>query len=898
MKTKTSIHRQHTTVLTAFNLFKTSCPLLLKNGLGLLLLFFSLSLNAQIAIEWQKCLGGTNWDYAYSIHQTTDGGYVVAGWTASNDGDVSGNHGGADYWLVKLDAAGNIQWQKCLGGTNWDYAYSIHQTTDGGYVVAGTTGSNDGDVSGNHGNYDYWVVKSDASGNIQWQKCLGGTGDDYAYSIQQTTDGGYVVAGWTASNDGDVSGYHGGWDYWVVKLDASGNIQWQKCLGGTSNDEANSIQQTTDGGYVVAGRTESNNGDVSGNHGGRDYWVVKLNASGNIQWQKCLGGTSGETAYSIQQTTDGGYVVAGQTLSNDGDVSGNHSFISDYWVVKLDASGNIQWQKCLGGTGGEQAYSIHQTTDGGYMVAGYSTSNDGDVSGNHGGRDYWVVKSDASGNIQWQKCLGGTGDDYAYSIQQTTDGGYVVAGFTDSYDGDVSGNHGNWNYWIVKFTDNYNLITGKLFIDANSNGVQDAGEPAVANRQITEINTGRYGFSGTNGVYYIAVMDTGNYTVMPQPINYHIASPVTYSASFSGIQQTDSLNDFAFQPAGVFNDLCIHITPTGPFRAGLFNAGYMINYSNAGTTTINNCSVIFLRDSNVTYVSSNTTPFSITPDSVVWNIGTLTPFQNGSIVVTVNVNVGVPIGTLIHSGVRIEPVAGDANPACNYSYWEVHTIASIDPNDIIVDKDTLLTTQFPNPPFLEYIIRFQNTGNDTAFTVRVLNNISQLLDVSSFEFVASSHPVNITYDAYARLMTFTFDNILLPDSNVNEPLSHGFIRYRIKPNSNLVLNDQIRNSAAIYFDFNAPVITNTAITTVVLPTAVAQITASNKTLGVYPNPAMDELTIRGATAEIIITDLYSRVIYRPETKSQKPVTKADISTLAKGVYIVTSGTERVKFVKQ
>jgi hypothetical protein len=328
------------------------------------------------------------------------------------------------------------------------------------------------------------------------------------------------------------------------------------------------------------------------------------------------------------------------------------------------------------------------------------------------------------------------------------------------------------------------------------------------------------------------------------------------------------------------------------------NAGYMINYSNAGTTTINNCSVIFLRDSNVTYVSSNTTPFSITPDSVVWNIGTLTPFQSGSIVVTVNVNVGVPIGTIINSGVRIEPVAGDANPACNYSYWEVHTIGSYDPNDIIVDKDTLLTTQFPNPPYLEYIIRFQNTGNDTAFTVRVLNNISQMLDVSSFEFVASSHPVNITYGAYARLMTFTFDNILLPDSNVNEPLSHGFIRYRIKPNSNLVLNDQIRNSAAIYFDFNAPVITNTAITTVVLPTAVAQITASNKTLSVYPNPAMDELTIRGATAEIIITDLYGRVIYRPETKSQKPVTKADISTLAKGVYIVTSGTERVKFVKQ
>jgi hypothetical protein len=749
-------------------------------------------------------------------------------------------------------------------------------------------------------------VKLDASGNIQWQKCLGGTGDDRANSIQQTTDGGYVVAGRTYSNDGNVTGNHGSDDYWVVKLDASGNIQWQKCLGGTSWEYASSIQQTTDGGYVAAGYTRSNDGDVSGNHGDWDYWVVKLDSSGNIQWQKCLGGTSWDEAYSIQQTTDGGYVVTGYTTSNDGDVSGNHGG-EDYWVVKLDSSGNIQWQKCLGGTGDDRANSIQQTTDGGYVVAGYTYSNDGDVSGNHGGRDFWVVKLDASGNIQWQKCLGGTNWDEAYSIHQTTDGGYVVAGRTWSNDGDVSGYHGgNYDYWVVKLIAHYNLITGKLFIDANSNGVQDVGEPAVANRQITEINTGRSVFSGTNSVYYIAVMDTGNYTVMPQPINYHIASPVTHSASFSGIFQTDSLNDFAFQPAGVFNDLCIHITPTGPFRAGM-NAGYMINYSNAGTTTINNCSVIFLRDINVTYVSSNTTPFSITPDSVVWNIGTLTPFQSGSIVVTVNVNVGVPIGTIINSGVRIEPVAGDANPACNYNFHEVTTTGSYDPNDIIVDKDTLLTTQFPNPPYLEYIIRFQNTGNDTAFTVRVLNNISQMLDVSSFEFVASSHPVNITYDAYARLMTFTFDNILLPDSNVNEPLSHGFIRYRIKPNSNLVLNDQIRNSAAIYFDFNAPVITNTAITTVVLPTAVAQITASNKTLSVYPNPAMDELTfshplLANSHSTLRIYDLTGRMVMEKKIEpSVKNSVTLNFSTLTKSMYLaeleINGVKHRGRFVK-
>ena len=228
------------------------------------------------AIEWQKCLGGTSEDIAYSIQQTSDGGFIVAGETLSNDGDVSGNHGGRDAWVVKLNSSGDIIWKKCLGGTDHDFAYSIQQTSDGGFIVAGLTGSNDGDVSGNHGGSDAWVVKLNSSGNILWQKCLGGTDGDYANSIQQTSDGGFIVAGETESNDGDVSGNHGGFDSWVVKLNSSGNIEWQKCLGGTGWDWENSIQQTSDGGFIVAGYTNSNDGDVSGNHGSKDYWVVKL----------------------------------------------------------------------------------------------------------------------------------------------------------------------------------------------------------------------------------------------------------------------------------------------------------------------------------------------------------------------------------------------------------------------------------------------------------------------------------------------------------------------------------------------------------------------------------------------------------------------------------------------
>jgi len=446
----------------------------------ILIIFASVACHAQTAptIEWQNCLGGNDADVAFSISQTTDGGFIVAGQSDSNDGDVSGHHGtpgdySFDYWVVKLDTSGGIQWQKCLGGSDNDVARSISQTTDGGFIVAGDSYSNDGDVSGHHGstiNFDYWVVKLDSMGGIQWQKSLGGSDDDVAWSISHTTDGGFIVAGQSGSNDGDVSGHHGSttnFDYWVVKLDSMGGIQWQKCLGGSNGDVAFSISQANDSGFIVAGDSYSNDGDVSGHHGSTtnfDYWVVKLDSMGGIQWQKCLGGSGNDYARSISPNSDGGFIVAGYSSSHDGDVSGHHGtpgdYSVDYWVVKLNSSGGIQWQKCLGGSVNDHACSISPSTDGGFIVAGYSSSHDGDVSGWHVGYDGWgspyyddwVVKLNSSGDIKWQKCLGGSNSDKANSGEQTTDGGFILAGCSDSNDGDVSGNHGLGDFWVVKLS--------------------------------------------------------------------------------------------------------------------------------------------------------------------------------------------------------------------------------------------------------------------------------------------------------------------------------------------------------------------------------------------------------------------------------------------------------------
>ncbi|MBL7989240.1 MAG: T9SS C-terminal target domain-containing protein [Chlorobi bacterium] len=415
-------------------------------------------------IEWQKTLGGSGRDRAYSIAQTSDGGYIVAGVSWSKDGDVTENHGSSeshDYWIVKLTNTGELDWQRSLGGSEADIATSIAQTNDGGYIVAGWSASTDGDVTGHHGssyNYDYWIVKLTGRGAIQWETSLGGSSDDLANLIVRTTDGGYIVAGGSSSDDGDVTGHHGVSDYWLVKLTITGAIQWQKSLGGSNEDWANSIQQTSDGGYIVAGWSISTNGDVTSHHGSlgnADYWIVKLTNTGVIEWQKTLGGSRHDVAYSITQAIDRGYIVAGYSYSNNGDVTGHHgsSDSTDYWIVKLTETGVIEWEKSLGGSNDDVAESIVQTRDGGYIVAGGSGSTDGGITSHHGlsdSTDYWIVKLSSVGAIQWQKSFGGSREDCAYSIAQTRDSGHIIAGFSNSTDGDVTGSHGDYDSWIVK----------------------------------------------------------------------------------------------------------------------------------------------------------------------------------------------------------------------------------------------------------------------------------------------------------------------------------------------------------------------------------------------------------------------------------------------------------------
>jgi len=323
---------------------------------------YLVKLDANGNLQWTKTIGGPEIEEGNSLLQTSEGGYVIAGYTASFGA------GKADVYLVKLDANGNIQWTKTIGGKDEDVGTSLIQTSDSGYAIAGVT------KSFGAGKADVYVVKLDANGNLQWTKTIGGPGDEAGFSLIQTSDGGYAIAGFTPSFGA------GDWDVYVVKLDAKGNLQWTKTIGGKSDDWGYSLIQTSDGGYAITGPT------YSFGAGRADVYVVKLDANGNLQWTKTIGGPESDWGFSLIQTSDSGYAITGATTSSG---AGG----TDLYVIKLDANGKPQWTKTIGAKNEKLINSsIIQTSDGSYVIAGTTRSFGA------GGRDAYVVKLDKNGD--------------------------------------------------------------------------------------------------------------------------------------------------------------------------------------------------------------------------------------------------------------------------------------------------------------------------------------------------------------------------------------------------------------------------------------------------------------------------------------------------------------------
>lgn len=433
---------------------------IIKKLLTLILVYVSITSFAytqnSTQIKWEKTYGGSDGDFMQSMTSTVDGGYLLGGLTQSEDGDIqSGNQGGSsDSWVVKIASEGNLEWERTYGGSGDDMFYLV-LATGNGFILGGHSTSNDGDVqSGNKGGADFWVVKIDSEGIIEWEKTYGGSNYEVLKTGLLTSDGGCLLGGYTQSNDGDIqSEYQGQMDFWVIKIDSVGNLEWEQTYGGSRDDELLSIITVPDGGYLLGGYSKSNGGDVqSGNHGSMDFWVVKIDSVGNLEWENTFGGINDDSIRSILSTPDDGYLLGGYTFSKDGDVySGNQGY-SDFWVVKIDAEGNLEWEQTFGGSHYDLLGSLASISDGGFLLGGHTQSNDGDIqSGNHGQADFWLVKIDSEGNLEWEQTFGGSSSDVLWQILAKSNGDCFLGGYSGSNNGDVhSGNQRGTDFWVVK----------------------------------------------------------------------------------------------------------------------------------------------------------------------------------------------------------------------------------------------------------------------------------------------------------------------------------------------------------------------------------------------------------------------------------------------------------------
>ncbi|HLG34158.1 MAG TPA: T9SS type A sorting domain-containing protein, partial [Bacteroidia bacterium] len=426
-------------------------------GILLSILFASMylqTMSQNICITNQFNFGGSENDAPVSIIKIADG-YVMCGYTNSHDGNfnVPHNHG-VDAFIAKFDFNNNLIWQHTYGGKNYDDLWSIKSTDDGGFIAAGETSSNEHDVSGNHGGkYDVWVVKFNSLGILQWQRCYGGKGSDEAYEIH-VVPGGYQVVGYTSSNNnGDVQANHGGYDAWLLTISSSGNVVSSYCYGGSGYDEMSGISRNNNGTSTFNAYTESNDGQVSGNHGGlSDVWLVNIdNNNGNILWQKCIGGSRKDNPHTIARTADGNIVLSITSGSRDGDFIGSTSGCAlgtTAILMKVNPeTGAIIWNRNYPNPNRCTApFGTLVTTDGGILVMGLITENI--IESNHDGR---VFKVDADGNMLWDIILGGSKSENViyWKTGIEINNQYLIPFTSKSHDGDILNPLGGADGWMV-----------------------------------------------------------------------------------------------------------------------------------------------------------------------------------------------------------------------------------------------------------------------------------------------------------------------------------------------------------------------------------------------------------------------------------------------------------------
>jgi len=358
-------------------------------------------------IAFNNTYGGNYQDWGNSVQQTSDGGYIITGLT-----DSFGN-GDSDVWLIKTNSQGIEEWNHTFGGSNSERGNSVQQTSDGGYIITGLT-----DSFGN-GDYDFWLIKTNSQGVEEWNQTFGGSSRDWSDSVKETSDGGFIITGYTRSFG------NGNSDVWLIKTNSQGIEEWNHTFGGSGHDLGSSVKETSDGGFIITGSTDSHGNGLN------DIWLIKTNSQGIEEWNQTFGGPQDDRGYSVQETTDSGFIITGYT-----DSFGNGSY--DFWLIKTNSQGIEEWNQTFGGFHSDLGFSVQQITDGGFVLTGYT------MSFGNGDSDVWLIKTNSQGIEEWNHTFGGNTRDSGLSVKETSDGGFIITGSTDSY------GNGESDFWLIK----------------------------------------------------------------------------------------------------------------------------------------------------------------------------------------------------------------------------------------------------------------------------------------------------------------------------------------------------------------------------------------------------------------------------------------------------------------
>jgi uncharacterized repeat protein (TIGR01451 family) len=868
-------------------------------------------MNAQVG-EWITANPGMGIDVAVDpFNDSYTCGQIVGANNQIGTSIVNSN-GLQDVVVQKYASNGALLWVSHFGGVGSDYSSKIvfdgvnavwvvghfQQTmTVGAFTLVSSGGS------------DVFIVKLDASnGAILMAKKGGGTTNDYAMDLSLGSNGNLFFSGnyngafvFPGANINSVGNGHA----FLLELDLAGiPVQSFGITGGVSI-----YTHTVDlngniyiGGFSTATNIGFNGSSQSMN--GQNHFIAKFDAMGVFQF-KTLSLFNGEI-YGLSADTTGSIYFTGNfdSQASFGPISLVNGANDNALLVKINNNGNYSWAKSFGGNGNDQGYDLKCKSNTTLLLTGVYTGNitfgSVPLSGGSNARTY-LAEIDSSGQVITVISGSSSASSVIASSVSFSGNGIYLSGSA----------YGNINIaglstfvsasFLVKIAGNSNAISGKVFQDVNSNAFMDVTEVGLPNVLVQVTNGSYQALSANNGHYEVyANVGTHSVNIPNMPLYHTLSTPAVQNVIFAGLGNVDSLNHFGLVPIPNMPDLRVTLTPMTAPKAG-YVLGYMLTYKNVGTVA-QNATVLFTTPLGINYLSASPSPTLQIANNLQWQLGILQPGQQGDVFIQFNIPVGTPIGYSLLSQAQITPVTGDLTANDNVSINQIQVVGPYDPNIKLVDKDTLYN--IASADWLEYTVHFQNVGNDTAYNVVIIDTISSFLDLGSFELLATSHqPLEVNFDG--QLLTFRFNQIMLPDSATNQVGSNGFVKFRLKHPASFPFLSEIKNFVDIYFDFNDAIRTNTA-TTIHLDSSLSQIMNIEQKDGllIFPNPTSTDLTIQLPKSlqekkEVVLTDLSGRVHLQESLNEQENTIHT--SFLKTGIYMihVNSGSSKwsARFVK-